>query len=77
MKLDELEIGKIYGCRLSGRKVLVIEQDKEVPGKMKNGKPITKTIKVKVGKWVNTIDNGTMTYYYQEIFDGQLEEIKK
>lgn len=74
MKLDELEVGKIYGCRLTRRIVLVIEQDKEVPTKAKNGKPGTKIVKVKIGKWVNkNPDTLEVTYLYQELFDGQLE----
>ena len=75
MKLSELEVGKIYGCKLINQKVLVIEQDKIIPSLVEGEEP--KSEKVKLGKWMNLSDDGIITYYYQEIFDGQLGEIKE
>lgn len=75
MKIENLEVGKIYECKLSKVKVLVIEQEKEIQDGVKDDKPVTKIIKVKIGKWYNRKDDDTLTYYYQELFDGQLTKL--
>ncbi len=73
MKLSELKVGDIYECKLTASEVLVIEQDKIIPGLVEGEEP--KSEKVKLGKWANVLDDGTITYYYQELFNGQLKEI--
>lgn len=70
MKLDELEVGKIYQCRLTSKKVLVIERE----GKTSDA-PDAETIVVKVGKWANIDEERIATYLWQDLYDGQLEEI--
>lgn len=81
MKLDELVIGEIYKCRLSGNKVLVCEVEKEVskqtsPPGNKPGKVVKTIIKSKIGKSFITQNDGNKGFSHDELFDGQLEEIK-
>ena len=81
MKLDQLEVGKIYECNLSARKVLVCEVDKELPTGNKvasgqaKGQPEMEFKKVKVGKSFVTLNSGDMGFAHDELFDGQLKEI--
>lgn len=81
MKLDELEIGTIYKCRLSQREVLVCEVEKEVSKEIKGAgnkasKIIKKIIQSKIGKSFVTQNDGNKGFSHDELFDGQLEEIK-
>lgn len=80
MKLDELEIGKIYKCRLSQREMLVCEVEKEVtkqtnPPGNKEGKTIVKTVISKIGKSFVTNNDGNKGFMHDELFDGQLEKL--
>lgn len=83
MKLDELEVGKIYKCRLSGNEVLVCEVEKEIsketkpPGNNKPGKVVKKIVTSKIGKSFITQNDGNKGFSHDELFDGQLEEILK
>lgn len=80
MKLDELEVGKIYKCRLSKREVLVCEVEKEVSTEIKGAgksqvKVIKTIIKSKIGKSFIKNNDGNMGFSHDELFDGQLEKL--
>lgn len=73
MKIEKLKIGKIYTCNLTNIDVLVIEQLKMVEEKKgENVEMVEK--KVTIGKCFNKNDQQEITYFYQELFDGQLKE---
>ena len=79
MKVEKLELGTIYKCRLSGKQMLVIEIEKPADNiQGEDGKliEVNPAQKIKGGKYVD-IDkvNGIPTFKLDEIFDGQLEEI--
>lgn len=79
MRIKDLEVGKIYECRLSMKKVLVCEVDKEVSKvkKVKGKDEIIKQIeKAKIGKSSHQTTDGTWTYKHDELFDGQLTELE-
>ena len=67
MKLEELVKGKIYKCRLSGKTMLVVKTKKPVKDE--------EDVEVTAGKFVIE-QNGIQSFMYDEISDGQLEEIK-
>ena len=80
MKLQDVEVGKIYKCKLSGLKMLISETQKSVQlpnGKNdENGNPEfdQTTVDVKAGKYVELIE-GVNVFKYDEIYEGQLETI--
>ncbi len=74
MKLELLEEGNIYKCKLSGREMLVLESTKTLPSEKDGGKD--EVSKVKVGKFSVEKPDGSITFVYDELYDGQLEEIK-
>ena len=75
MKIEDLKVGTIYECRLSRKKVLVCEIEKEA-SKINNAKLTSERVKVKTGKFVVNLDSGDFTYKYDELFDGQLKELE-
>lgn len=79
MKLKDLKVGEMYKCRLSGKKVLVCEVEKEVTKvkKVKGKDEFIKQLeKAKVGKCAVKLDSGDFTYKHDELFDGQLKELE-
>lgn len=80
MNLDELKEGGIYKCVLSGKRTLIVMQTvgKEIPSEEEGGKPTVEEKQVVAGKvaCVNP-DNGDVKYFFNEIYDGQMEEITK
>ena len=71
MKLEELEEGKIYKCKLSGRKMLVLKSTKTLPPEGKGKEPTVE--EVWVGKFPLLKKDGTFTFVYDELYDGQLK----
>jgi len=81
MKLEYVNVGTIYKCKLSGKQMLISLTQKSIQtptGKNdKNGNPAytMSTEDVKAGKY-SEIVNGVLTFKHDEVYDGQLEEIK-
>ena len=80
MNLEQVEIVKIYLCSLSGKKMLITQTQKSVQtpngANDENGNPTfdMTTTEVKAGKYAEEL-NGVLTFKFDEVFDGQLEEI--
>ena len=74
MKLEDLQSGKLYKCSLSGLKTLVIKKTEKV--KHEKTKKETE-VEVVSGKFAMNLEDGTCNYFYNELFDGQLEELNK
>ena len=80
MKLEDVKVGKIYRCKLSGLSMLISQTQKSV--QLPNGKNDEHgnpdfdhtTVDVKAGKYVEVID-GVNVFKYDEIYEGQLETI--
>lgn len=74
MKLDDLKVGKLYKCVLSGVDMLVILTE---PQTIQNPKNKKETIipATKAGKSVVKLDNGDYKFVYTELHDGQLTEL--
>lgn len=66
MKVEELEVGGVYECVLSGKDMLVVMVDKPIG----SGE---ETEKVFGGKYYEEI-NGQSVFKVEELFDGQLKE---
>ena len=81
MKLQDVEVGKIYQCKLSGKKMLIYASKKAVqtPNGETNedGTPtiITTSEDVKAGKYFERSDDYTGSFKLEEIYEGQVEEI--
>jgi|TARA_R110000823_G_C15771265_1_gene484058 precorrin-4 methylase len=71
MKLQDLKVGELYKCALSGEKVLVILTE---PQKSQDPKTKKESIiaPVKAGKSVVRLDSGDYKFVYTELHDGQL-----
>lgn len=82
MKLENVKVGTIYKCKLSGLKMLISLTQKSVQTlngeNDENGNPKydTSTDDVKAGKYVEEV-GGILTFKYDEIYEGQMEEIKQ
>lgn len=74
MKVNDLEVGKIYKCKLSKQEILVVEGDKIIKEATKKDKAVTE--KVTAGK-ACVIREGMPQFLHLELHDGQLEEINK
>tara|TARA_R110000772_G_scaffold213845_1_gene324402 strand:- start:247 stop:492 length:246 start_codon:yes stop_codon:yes gene_type:complete len=77
MKVDKLDLGTIYMCKLSGKQMLVIEIEQPadtIQGEKGELIEVNPAKKVKGGKYVDEV-NGIPTFKLDEIFDGQLKEI--
>ncbi len=72
MKLKDLIEGEVYECVLSGNKMLVVSTKKTIEGE---GKKPSTTTDIKAGKYIIE-QNGTKTFVYDELYNGQLKEIK-
>lgn len=78
LAIEEVEVGVLYECQLSGNKMLVIESEvpaEKVPGKEGEIIEITPARTVKAGKWSEEI-NGMTQYKLDEIANGQLIKIQ-
>lgn len=72
MQLDELKEGEIYKCRLSDNEMLVVSTKKVV----NEGTEAEATETIKAGKY--TVEqNGITNFVYDELYNGQLEELTK
>lgn len=72
MKLSELVVGKTYKCTLSGKKMIVTMTKKPIT----NDKGEESMEEVHAGKY--TVMNGEAPQFcYDELCDGQLEEINE
>lgn len=74
LQVSELKIGEIYGCRLSDRKVLIIETEPKTVTDA-DGKE-TSMPAVKAGKIAIQHESGDMKYILIELHDGQLRKLK-
>tara|TARA_R110000850_G_scaffold46456_2_gene116898 strand:- start:203 stop:430 length:228 start_codon:yes stop_codon:yes gene_type:complete len=73
MKLKKLEVGEIYKCKLSDRKVLIVMTEAQnVKDEKGNDVSIPEQ---KVGKMLVQIETGDFKYSLIALHDGQLEEI--
>lgn len=72
MKVSELEIGKIYKCKLSQQEILVVKTTRTI--KEAEGKKPAVTEELIAGKSCVMID-GKPNYLHTELHDGQLEVI--
>ena len=72
MKVDDLEVGVIYKCLLSGEEILVIETLKQ-----KDKDDDSDDVKIKAGKSVVRSNSGDYKFVFSELHDGQLEKIIK
>lgn len=83
MKLEELEVGKMYMCVLSNKETLVVKEDKitgqESTGEEdEEGKDIMRNITKEVYAGKTCIQrDGAPQFVFSEIHDGQLKEITK
>ena len=71
LQVSELKVGEIYGCRLSDRKVLVIETEAKTVTDA-DGKE-SSIPSVKAGKIAIQHESGDMKYILIELHDGQLK----
>ncbi len=72
MKITDLEIGKIYKCKLSQQEILVVKTTRTT--KEAKGKQAAETEELTAGKSCVIID-GKPHYLHTELHDGQLETI--
>ena len=73
MKVEGLEEGKIYKCRLSKQDVLVVKAKRETKAATK--KAGAETEDITAGK-ACVMREGMPQFMHIELHDGQLEEIK-
>lgn len=81
LKLEELDSGEMYKCRLTGRRTLVLTQAVIVTSG-EGDKAKTEEVNKIYGKCSMTLENGEIKYFVNELYDGQLramttEEINK
>ena len=71
MKTKDLEVGKIYTCKLSKQEILVVKTQREVKAATEKDSAVTEDLIA--GKLCVTRDN-VPQFLHVELHDGQLEE---
>lgn len=77
LAIDELEVGIIYKCQISGNEMLIIESEIPVQkerNKEGNLEEVSPARKVIAGKWAEQV-NGMTQFKLDEVSDGQLVQI--
>lgn len=74
MKTEALKEGEIYKCKLSKENMLIIKSTKTIT-KGEGEDATQEQIEIKAGKYVIHREDGVIQFAYDELYDGQLEEI--